>query len=188
MNLLHRYLREALPLLPSDRLVDLLDFIATQHAAHLPGKTDTDNTCSHQEIAKCCHSRPFVLSEHGIKSFVDLVRFAEAACIIEGNPFALPLRSFEYQMWDMLEGALNTAAAIVSFDRDAMAFFEAINSPRSIRGKYLRRAYARNAMQQPVEGPVNYSFRFRSILRSVLAVAIMVCLHFARINVLNVLL
>jgi hypothetical protein len=158
---LHRYLSKALPLLPSERLVDLLEFIAIQNASKVFG--ETDNTSRRQEIAMCCQMRPFVLSEGGIKSLVDLVRFAEATCTVEGNPFSSPLGSLENQMWTLVEGALNTVAAIVSFERDAIACFEAVDSPGSVRCKYLRRGYARDAMHhKSVKRLVTRELRFGS--------------------------
>ena len=53
--------------------------------------------------------------------------------------------------WRLLEGALNTAAAITMFDCDAVACFEAVDIPGNVRSKYFRRGYARDALAAPLE-------------------------------------
>jgi len=144
---LHNYLHKALASMPTKRMVDLLEFIASQNA----GIAATDNTVRRQVIAECCRKRPFVLSGEGIDALVDLVRHAEAACTIEGNPFAYPLKSLEYLTWALVEGALNTAAAIAMFEGDAIACFEAIDKPGTVRSKYFRRGYACDALAASLE-------------------------------------
>ena len=53
--------------------------------------------------------------------------------------------------WVLVEGALNTATAIARFDGDAIACFEAVDRPGSVRSKYLRRGYARDALAASTE-------------------------------------
>ena len=79
------------------------------------------------------------------------VRHAEAACTIEGNPFAYPLKSLEHMTWALVEGALNTSAAITRFDGDALACFAAVDMPGPVRSKYFRRGYARDALVASTE-------------------------------------
>ena len=57
--------------------------------------------------------------------------------------------SAEHQLWVLSSGALNTAAAVVSFNGNATAFFAALTGPTGNleRGKYLQRQYAQAAMQ-----------------------------------------
>jgi len=144
---LYKYLHEVLPSMSTERMVDLLEFIAIQNA----GIAEMDNTVRRPDIAACCRERPFVISGEGINSLANLVRHAEATCTIEGNPFAYPLKSLEHRTWALVEGALNTAAAITRFDGDALACFAAVDMPGPVRSKYFRRGYARDALVASTE-------------------------------------
>jgi hypothetical protein len=91
---LYKYLHEALPSMSTERMVDLLEFIAIQNAGiaeMVPGVGQTicspcftshsarlllvwqDNTVRRPDIAACCRERPFVISGEGINSLANLV-------------------------------------------------------------------------------------------------------------------
>ena len=54
---------EALPDLPEQQLVDLLDFVFTQHSG---SSFNPDNTEKKQEIVRFVEERPFAVSERGV--------------------------------------------------------------------------------------------------------------------------
>lgn len=91
---LYKYLHEALPLMSTERMVDLLEFIAIQNAGIVEMVPDLgqticspcftshsarlllvwqDNTVRRPDIAACCRERPFVISGEGINSLANLV-------------------------------------------------------------------------------------------------------------------
>lgn len=145
---LRRCVTEAAPTLSVQQMVELLEFVAVQQAGPvLSGLSEPNNLHRVQDIALFCHRQPFVVSKDGIRALADLVRHAEAFSTIDGNPFAYPLTSLEYQLWVLVEGALNTAAAIASFDGDVIACFEALQEHGPVRNDYLKRLYAQQSLQ-----------------------------------------
>jgi len=144
---LQKVVLEALPNLPCDRIIDVIEFIAVQHTVNGGSVFEDEKLPLAEDVVTCCRNRPFVLTNDGISSLLCLAHHGSDMCTLDGNPFAYPLRSLEHQLWILFEGALNTAVAIREFDANATAFFEAIRDSRSIRSKYARRLYAVEAMQ-----------------------------------------
>lgn len=138
---------EALPALPQERLIDLLEFIASQHGG---SSFNPDNTLKALEIAAFVQRRPFAVSASGVASIARLARHALGSSSGVGN-------STEHQLWLLTSGALNTAAAIHEFDGDAVRFFDAARRDDAVRGKYLQRQYAQAAMEAHVAAPDAYA-------------------------------
>ena len=134
---------EALPGLPVERLVQLLEFDAVQHSG---SNFNADNQSKALEIAAFCKDKPFPYSTQGVNSFARLARHALGA----GNGEAT---SPEHQLWLLVSGALNTAAAIRAHDGDAVKCFDTIRTDGSVRGRYVQRWYATHAMQDHLQAP-----------------------------------
>lgn len=137
-----------MPELNEAQLVDMLEFIATQHSGKNfePGK----NVDKADEIAAFVKKSPFAVTKEGIRSLAALARHALETSTDQGKEGNA--NTAEHQLWLLTSGALNTAAAISSHGGDAKAFFEAVESaPDGLeRGKYTQRHYAMQAMQQYV--------------------------------------
>ena len=134
---------EALPGLPAERIVDLLEFIAVQHYG---GNFNQDNTMKGLEIASFCKRRPFAVSKSGVAALARLARHALGSSEGTGS-------SAEHHLWLITSGALNTAAAICEHDGDTVALFEAVRSEGSMRGRYVHRYFANAAMQCHLRNP-----------------------------------
>ena len=132
----------ALPGLPPNEMVDMLEFIATQHA----GSFNPDNTDKALEIAAFVQQRPFAVSARGVGSLARLARHALGSSTGQGN-------SAEHQLWLLTSGALNTAAAIREHDGDAVRFFNAVKRDGLVRGKYMQREFAKAAMADHLSKP-----------------------------------
>ena len=140
---LQKALFEALPSLPPDRLVDLLEFVAVQHSG---SSFNPDNTPRGLEIAAFCKERPFAGTRAGVAALARLASHALGSSDGRGQ-------SAEHQLWLLSSGALNTAAAICEFDGDAVALFEAIRREAGTRGRYMQRLFAQAAMQDHLKEP-----------------------------------
>ena len=134
---------ESLPGLASNEMVDLLEFIATQHTGR---SFNPDNLDKALEIAAFCQERPFPVSDRGVGCLARLARHALGSSNGQGN-------SAEHQLWLLASGALNTAAAILAHDGDAVRFFNAAKSDGVVRGKYMQRLYAKDAMSEHLSKP-----------------------------------
>jgi hypothetical protein len=134
---------EALPALASERMVDLLEFIAMQHPGH---SFNPDNTAKALEIAAFCRRHPYAVSPSGVASLARLARHALGSS--DGGA-----QSAEHQLWLLTSGALNTAAAILEHEGDAVALFEAIRQEPAVRGRYVQRLFAQAAMQDHLQNP-----------------------------------
>ena len=139
---IHDALVTALPALPPSKLVDLLEFIAVQHVASF----NPDNTGKALEIAAFCKRSPFAVSRPGVAALARLARHSLG--LSEGRP-----QSPEHQLWLLASGALNTAAAILEFDGDAVSCYEEIRANGGTRGRYMQRLFAQSAMQDHVQDP-----------------------------------
>jgi len=139
----------ALPSLPPDRMVDILEFIAAQHSG---SSFNPDNTDKALEIAAFLQQRPFSVTQPGVASIARLARHALGSA--RGDDAG---NTPEHQLWLLTSGALNTAAAIASFEGDAVKFFNAVRRDGLVRGKYLQRHYAQSAMSEHVSSPEKYT-------------------------------
>ena len=101
---------EALPNLAEAELVDLLEFVYTQHSG---SNFNADNTSKAHATAVFVESRPFAISKRGVASLCKLARYSLEKS--EGKPKE---NNAEHQLWLLMSGALNTAAAIADFDGD----------------------------------------------------------------------
>ena len=121
---------EALPNLAEAELVDLLEFVYTQHSG---SNFNADNTSKAHATAVFVESRPFAISKRGVASLCKLARYSLEKS--EGKPKE---NNAEHQLWLLMSGALNTAAAIADFDGDAAGMFDAAVNDGVARGKYAR--------------------------------------------------
>ena len=137
---------EALPKLPEDRLVDILEFVATQHSGR---NFDPDNTAKALEVAAFLQRRPYPVSDAGVSAIARLARHALGSST--GS-----VDTPEHKLWLLTSGALNTAAAIHEHKGDAVVFFDAMQRDGSVRGRYLQRQYTTAAMKQHVQDPSAY--------------------------------
>ena len=134
---------EALPNLAEAELVDLLEFVYTQHSG---SNFNADNTSKAHATAVFVESRPFAISKRGVASLCKLARYSLEKS--EGKPKE---NNAEHQLWLLMSGALNTAAAIADFDGDAAGMFNAAVNDGVVRGKYVARHFATVAMRDFVE-------------------------------------
>lgn len=134
---------DALPGLPAERMVDMLEFIATQHSGR---NFNPDNTEKALEIAAFCQKSPFAVSKAGVSSLARFARHALGASEGAGN-------SPEHQLWLLASGALNTAAAICEHGGDVVEFFNSVKRDAGLRGRYLERHFAQAAMRAHLEDP-----------------------------------
>ena len=134
---------EALPNLAEAELVDLLEFVYTQHSG---SNFNADNTSKAHATAVFVESRPFAISKRGVASLCKLARYSLEKS--EGKPKE---NNAEHQLWLLMSGALNTAAAIADFDGDAAGMFDAAVNDGVVRGKYVARHFATVAMRDFVE-------------------------------------
>jgi len=138
---------DALPHLPSERMVDLLEFVATQHSG---SSFNPDNMHKALEIAAFVQRRPFSVTKPGVASVARLARHAL------GSKTDDKANTPEHQLWLLTSGALNTAAGICEFGGDAVQFFDKLKHDALVRSKYLQRHYAQMAMQEHVASPDKY--------------------------------
>jgi hypothetical protein len=137
---------ESLPGLPAERLVDILEFIATHHSG---SSFNPDNQDKALAVAAFCQKSPFAVSKQGVGCLARLARHALGSSQGEG-------KSAEHQLWLLTSGALNTAAAIYEHGGEAVTMFEALRKDAAIRGKYMQRHYAQLAMRNHLEDPDAY--------------------------------
>ena len=89
----------------------------TQHSG---SNFNADNTSKAHATAVFVESRPFAISKRGVASLCKLARYSLEKS--EGKPKE---NNAEHQLWLLMSGALNTAAAIADFDGDAAGMFDA---------------------------------------------------------------
>ena len=131
---------EALPGLPAERMVDMLEFIATQHQA----ATSTWTTPRRRWRSPPARSHP-CRSKAGVSSPARFARHALGASEGAGN-------SPEHQLWLLASGA-QTPAAICEHGGDAVEFFNNVKRDAGLRGRYLERHFAQAAMRAHLEDP-----------------------------------
>ena len=135
---------EALPGLKTKEMVELLEFIATQHSG---SNFQPDNQSKALEIAAFCRDNEFPVSRQGVAALARLARHAL------GSSTGDSATSTEHQLWLLASGALNTAAAIYAHDGDPIACFEAIRKDGGVRGRYMQRSFAQAAMADHLKEP-----------------------------------
>lgn len=137
----------ALPSLPAERMVDLLEFIAAQHSG---SSFNPDNTARALDVAAFLQARPYPASKPGVAALARLARHALGSS--SGSA-----KSAEHQLWLLTSGALNTAAAVAEFEGNAVALFDAVRRDGGVRGRYMQRLYATAAMEEHVAAPEAYT-------------------------------
>mmetsp|Transcript_7141 Transcript_7141/g.14021 ORF Transcript_7141/g.14021 Transcript_7141/m.14021 type:complete len:204 (-) Transcript_7141:192-803(-) len=155
---------EAIPGLPTENVVALLDFIHVQHSG---SNFNPDNTHRASEIIDFVERTPFVVSASGVDSLACLARHALARSEGHGN-------TAEHQLWLLASSALNTAAAIADMEGDAARLFDAVERGAAERAKYVQRHYATRAMShhvaaQPAQQAATRSEARRRAIRRALA-------------------
>ena len=140
---------EALPQLREAELVDILEFIAAQHSGN---NFNADNSAKALDVCAFVQKRPFAVSKEGVAAIARLARHALGSAPGDEKTAA----QTEHKLWLITSGALNTAAAISSFDGDAVSLFDALQRDGVVRGKYRERQYAIEAMRDHLQDPGAY--------------------------------